>query len=45
MQKYIKLTLYGGRTLKLKWEDYLKSEEYWNAHQCKSEIYFEKVSF
>jgi len=43
MQKYIKLTWNGGRTLTLKWEDYLKNEEYWSKQQCKSEIYFEKV--
>lgn len=43
MQKYIKLTWNGGRTLTLKCEDYLNNEEYWGNQQAKREIYFDKV--
>ena len=43
MQKYIKFTWNGGRILNLKWEDYLKNEEYWSSQQCNKEIYFDNV--
>lgn len=41
MEKYIKLTYNGGRSLTLKWEIYLKNEEYWSNQPCIFEIYFD----